>query len=113
MPVFRLAMVLKPPRKAKEEPRKAGTLNLVHTWKNRVPMPAKNRVVWMSRGRPYCWTRMGTRMVAPNMANMCWRPSTSILGVPSFRASRMGSFGFMDKTPFSLSLTHKKRQSHR
>ena len=35
----------KPPRKAKEEPRKAGTFSLVHRWKNRVPIPAKNRVV--------------------------------------------------------------------
>lgn len=45
MPLSRLAMVAKPPRKAKEEPRKAGTWNLEHTWKNNVPIPAKNRVV--------------------------------------------------------------------
>ena len=90
MPLSRLAMVAKPPKKAKEEPRNAGIWNLEHTWKNRVPMPAKNRVVWMLRGRPYCRTRMGTRMVAPNMANMCCRPRMSILGTPRVRASRIG-----------------------
>ena len=66
-------------------------------WKNSVPTPAKNRVVWMFRGRPY-WllTMMGTRMVAPNMANMCWMPRSSILGRPSCRASRMASvFSFI------------------
>ncbi len=46
------AMAWKPPRKAKEEPRKAGTFSRVHTWKNSVPKPAKKRVVWMDRGRP-------------------------------------------------------------
>ena len=38
--------------KAKEEPRKAGTLNLVQTWNSSVPIPANSRVVWMDRGRP-------------------------------------------------------------
>ena len=52
LPADRLATASKPPRKAKEEPRKAGTFILAHTWKNRVPKPAKNRVVWMFRGRP-------------------------------------------------------------
>ena len=47
-----LKNLAKPPRKAKEEPRKAGTRILAHTWKNSVPKPAKNRVVWMFRGRP-------------------------------------------------------------
>ena len=92
MPWSILLMVSKPPRKAKEEPRKAGTFSLAHRWKNRVPMPAKNRVVWTDRGRPY-WllTMMGTRMVAPNMANICCRPRISILGTPRVRASRTGS----------------------
>ena len=52
LPESRLAMAWKPPRKAKEDPRKAGTLSRVHTWKNRVPIPANSRVVWMDRGRP-------------------------------------------------------------
>ena len=43
IPVFRLATVENPPRKAKEDPRNAGTWNLEHTW-NRVPKPAQNRV---------------------------------------------------------------------
>ena len=48
MPWSILLMVSKPPRKAKEDPRKAGIFSLEQTWKNRVPMPAKNRVVWIS-----------------------------------------------------------------
>lgn len=35
----------------KEEPRNAGTFSLVHTWKNRVPTPAENRVV-CGKGSP-------------------------------------------------------------
>ena len=87
LPTSRLATASKPPRKAKEEPRKAGTFSLVHRWNSRVPRPANSRVVWMDRGRPYLVTRMGTSTVAPNMANRCCRPSTSIRGTPSSRAS--------------------------
>ena len=52
MPESMAAMAAKPPRKAKEEPRKAGTFIFVQTWKNRVPKPAKNKVVWIFRGNP-------------------------------------------------------------
>ena len=44
IPESRLATVANPPRKAKDEPRKAGTLNLEQRWKNKVPMPAQNSV---------------------------------------------------------------------
>ena len=44
MPVLRSATVEKPPRNANEEPRNAGTLSLVHKWKNSVPRPAHTRV---------------------------------------------------------------------
>lgn len=43
--------------------------------------------------------------MAPNMANMCCRPSTNILGAPRVRASRMGacpmvvSFSFIFSSP--------------
>ncbi|MFR7403988.1 MAG: hypothetical protein ACLUW6_05010 [Coriobacteriaceae bacterium] len=30
---------------------------------------------------------VGTKMVAPNMANMCWMPKTVIFGAPNVRAS--------------------------
>ena len=52
MPLSMAPMAAKPPRKAKEEPRKAGTFIFVQKWKNKVPKPAKNSVVWMDRGRP-------------------------------------------------------------
>ena len=45
MPESICAIAWKPPRKAKEDPRKAGTFSRVHTWKNSVPTPAKNSVV--------------------------------------------------------------------
>ena len=44
IPVSSAATLEKPPRKANEDPRKAGTLNLVHRWKNKVPNPAQNNV---------------------------------------------------------------------
>ena len=80
-----------PPRKAKEEPRNAGTLNLANKWKRRVPRPAINSVVWIESGSPKLWTRIGTRTVAPNIAKKCWNPSTIILGVPSCLASLIAS----------------------
>lgn len=52
--------------KAKEEPRNAGTLRLVSRWNSRVPRPANSRVVAISMP-----VRIGTRTVAPNIANMC------------------------------------------
>lgn len=67
---------------ANEEPRKAGTFIFVSKWKSSVPRPAKRSVV--ETGRPVI---AGTRTVAPNIANMCCRPSTSIFGLPSVRAS--------------------------
>ena len=51
IPVFKLATVENPPKKAKEDPRKAGTWNLEHTWNNRVPKPAQNRVTATVRPR--------------------------------------------------------------
>ena len=56
----------KPPRKAKEEPRKAGTLPPVTRWNSRVPSPAISRVVLTLRP-----VIRGTRTVAPNMAKTC------------------------------------------
>ena len=52
MPELNSAMAEKPPRKAKDEPKKAGTFSFVQKWKNRVPKPAKKRVVCVFRGRP-------------------------------------------------------------
>jgi len=52
IPVFRFATVANPPRKAKEEPRKAGTLNLEQAWKNNVPNPAHIRVTWIESPCP-------------------------------------------------------------
>lgn len=52
LPVSKFAMAENPPRKAKDDPRKAGISSFVHRWKNRVPKPAKNKVVWVLRGRP-------------------------------------------------------------
>ena len=51
---------------AKEEPRNAGTFLLVSRWNSKVPRPANNSVVETSRP-----VSMGTRIVAPNIANMC------------------------------------------
>ena len=51
-------------------------------WKSSVPRPAKSRVLETSSP-----VRMGTRIVAPNMANMCWKPSSSIRPAPRVRAS--------------------------
>ena len=51
-------------------------------WNSSVPRPANSSVV--ETDRP---VSVGTSTVAPNMANMCWKPSTSILGAPSVRAS--------------------------
>ena len=68
--------------KANDEPRKAGTFPFEMRWKSKVPRPANRRVA--DTERPVI---VGTSTVAPNMANMCCRPNTSILGRPSTRAS--------------------------
>ncbi len=53
-------------RKAKDEPRNTGTLNLVQQWNIKVPTPAENNA---SDGlRP---VSKGTSTVAPNMAKRC------------------------------------------
>ena len=75
-------MAAYPAMKAKEEPRKAGTLPCDRKWNSSVPRPANSSVALTDRP-----VRIGTRIVAPNIANMCWKPNTSILGVPSLRAS--------------------------
>ena len=59
-------MVAKPPRNAKDEPRKAGTLNFVMQWNKSVPKPAISKVVEISSP-----VKIGTRIVAPNIANIC------------------------------------------
>ena len=71
-------MAAYPPRKANDEPRNAGTLPPVMRWKSSVPAPAIRSVVPMSRP-----VISGTVTVAPNMANMCWRPSTAARGAES------------------------------
>ncbi len=67
---------------AKEEPRNAGTFPLARKWNSSVPKPANRRVA--DTESP---VRVGTRIVAPNMANMCWMPKMVIFGAPKVRAS--------------------------
>ena len=76
------AMAPYPPRNAKEEPRNAGTRPLVSRWKSSVPKPANSSVVETSSP-----VSVGTRMVAPNMANICCSPSSTTLGIPRTLAS--------------------------
>jgi len=57
---------------AKDDPRKAGTFAPVRRMYSKVPVPAVNRAV--EGLRP---VSIGTRMVAPNMANTCWMLSGS------------------------------------
>ena len=71
-----------PPRNANEEPKNAGTLNFVIKWNNKVPRPAISRVVEISSP-----VMIGTRIVAPNIANICWIPKITIFGFPSVLAS--------------------------
>ncbi len=68
--------------KANDDPRKAGTFIFVIKWKIKVPRPAKRSVT--ETGRPVI---VGTRMVAPNIANMCCNPRVNILGLPKVLAS--------------------------
>ena len=76
---------------AKDEPKNAGTRNLVIRWKMRVPIPAKRRVV--ETGSPVI---AGTRIVAPNIANMCCNPRVSIFGLPNVLASKIGCWLICD-----------------
>ena len=55
-----------PPRNANDEPRKAGTFPFVRKWKSKVPRPAIRSVVLTLRP-----VKIGTSIVAPNMANVC------------------------------------------
>ena len=56
----------KPPKKAKEDPKKAGTFPRVMTWNSSVPSPAISRVVLTLSP-----VISGTSTVAPNMAKTC------------------------------------------
>ena len=76
------ATIAKPPKKAKEEPKKAGTFPFVKKWKSNVPSPAISRAVETSNP-----VIRGTSTVAPNMAKVCCKPKITILGIPSFLAS--------------------------
>ena len=76
------AMAAYPAMKANDDPRNAGTFPFESRWNNSVPTPANSSVV--ETGRP---VRTGTKIVAPNMANMCCSPKIAIFGAPSLRAS--------------------------
>ena len=76
------AMAAYPPKKAKEDPKNAGTFFFVTKWNNNVPTPANNKVVDTSKP-----VNSGTNTVAPNIANMCCNPRTSVFPVPSFFTS--------------------------
>ena len=60
------AIAAYPPKKAKEDPKNAGTLFFVTRWNSSVPIPANNSVVDTSKP-----VNNGTNTVAPNMANIC------------------------------------------
>ena len=67
---------------ANEDPRKTGTIIFVTRWKSSVPIPALIRATEGSSP-----VISGTRIVAPNMATMCWRPSTARRSLVSFHGS--------------------------
>ena len=52
IPVFNCAIVENPPKNAKDEPKNAGTFNLVQRWKNKVPRPAQIKVTCTERPSP-------------------------------------------------------------
>ena len=60
------AIAAYPARKAKDEPRKAGTLPLDSRWNRSVPIPANSSVSLTEMP-----VRTGTSTVAPNIANRC------------------------------------------
>ena len=67
---------------ANDEPRNAGTTPFDRKWNSSVPSPANSSVACTESP-----VSTGTRMVAPNMANMCCKPNSTIFGAPSLRAS--------------------------
>ena len=75
-------MAAYPAMNAKDEPKKAGTFPFERKWNSSVPKPANRSVA--ETDNP---VSVGTRMVAPNMANMCWMPKMVIFGAPRVRAS--------------------------
>lgn len=66
---------------ANDDPRNAA-LSLRKEWNSSVPKPANSNVAETESP-----VSVGTKMVAPNMANMCWMPKTVIFGAPNVRAS--------------------------
>ena len=54
--------------KANDEPKKAGTLAPVIKMYKSVPVPAVNKAVDVLNP-----VRIGTKIVAPNIANTCWK----------------------------------------
>ena len=75
-------MAAYPAMKAKDDPRNAGTLPFARKWNRSVPRPANSSVAETESP-----VSVGTKMVAPNMANRCWMPKTVIFGAPKVRAS--------------------------
>ena len=55
-----------PGRNAKDEPKNAGTLRFEIKWNRSVPKPANKSVAETERP-----VRTGTKIVEPNIANMC------------------------------------------
>ena len=66
-----------PLKNAKEDPRNAGTFLFVIRWNRSVPRPANNSVVATSNP-----VRIGDSTVAPNIANMCCKPKSSVFPAP-------------------------------
>ena len=57
-------------------------------WNSSVPTPANSSV-----DDTLSPVSAGTSIVAPNMANICCKPSSSILGTPNSLASKIPSSG--------------------
>ena len=76
------AMAAYPAMNANDDPRNAGTFPFARKWNSSVPKPANSNVAETESP-----VSVGTKMVAPNMANMCWMPKTVIFGAPNVRAS--------------------------
>ena len=84
---------------ANDEPKNAGTFPFARKWNSSVPSPANSSVSLTDRP-----VSTGTKMVAPNMANMCWMPRTNMRGRPSVVASYTagGVSGAVREGAFSL-----------
>ena len=67
--------VVMPPRKAKLEPKYIGVLNPVINKYNIVPTPEHKNATWSGiTSNPALWlTKIGTKILAPNIANTCWK----------------------------------------